>query len=427
MLLPALLVSLVAAADGGVDAGVTYEVVAIEALPQRVERVELVGASFTHPSVIHRELQFDFPGELTPSVWQLGLTRLWNCGLFSRVDGHLERRPEGLVAVVELEERFSLNPLFSFGIGGGAAWVRVGANDNNFLGRFLEWGIRYERFLAFNGGQLWFRDPRLFGKRLIGLAQVEWLFRPRPEYTRRRLQGLIDVLHEVEDVMLLGLRVEAYRDEYSAPLMGTPVIPTDLQGLTTHASIRVGRIDTVRLRESGASVEVKTSIGVSNDARAPLYVQSWVEALGFVMLGERFNLAMRAQGGLSSTAPTEQRFYLGGLDLVRGYDDSTLRTEQFALANVELRGVAFDSTWFAVVPAVFVDGAVARTETFGSRTLLSTGLGVRLLVPKMLRTGIRADLAITLVGGQPTAAGGVVGFSFGVFQFFSSSDRFSIR
>lgn len=47
----------------------------------------------------------------------------------------------------------------------------------------------YERFLAFNGGQLWFRDPRLFGKRLIGLAQVEWLFRPRPEYTRRRLQG----------------------------------------------------------------------------------------------------------------------------------------------------------------------------------------------------------------------------------------------
>jgi hypothetical protein len=107
---------------------------------------------------------------------------------------------------------------------------------------------------------------------------------------------------------------------------------------------------------------------------------------------------------------------------VRGYDDSTLRTEQFALANVELRGVVFDSTWFAAVPAVFVDGAIARTEQFGSRTLLSTGLGVRLLIPKMLRTGLRADLAVTLVGGQPQ-----VGFSFGVFQFFSSTDRLSIR
>ncbi|MCA2982023.1 MAG: hypothetical protein INH41_05525 [Myxococcaceae bacterium] len=37
-------------------------------------------------------------------------------------------------------------------------------------------------------------------------------------------------------------------------------------------------------------------------------------------------------------------------------------------------------------------------------------------------TGLRADLAVTLVGGQPQ-----VGFSFGVFQFFSSTDRLSIR
>jgi hypothetical protein len=40
----------------------------------------------------------------------------------------------------------------------------------------------------------------------------------------------------------------------------------------------------------------------------------------------------------------------------------------------------------------------------------------------MLRTGLRADLAVTLVGGQPQ-----VGFSLGVFQFFSSTDRLSIR
>lgn len=422
---PALLMTILAAADGGVveaDAGVTFEVVAVEALPLRLERVEITGLSWTKEYVAHRELQLVTPGEVSASAWQLGLTRLWNCGLFSRVDGRLERRPEGIVGVVELEERFSLNPLFSFGVGGGAAWVRVGANDTNFLGRFLEWGLRYERFLAFNGGQVWFRDPRLFGKRLVGLAQVEWLFRPRPEYTRRRLQGIVDVLHEVDDVMLLGLRVEAFRDEYFEPLAGIPKLPANMQGLLVHSSIRVGRVDTVRLRETGFSLELRNSVGVTSDANAPFYMQSWAEALGLVMLGERFNLALRAQGGLSSTAPTEQRFYLGGLDLVRGYDDSTLRTEQFALANVELRGVVFDSTWFAAVPAVFVDGAIARTEQFGSRTLLSTGLGVRLLIPKMLRTGLRADLAVTLVGGQPQ-----VGFSFGVFQFFSSTDRLSIR
>ncbi|MCA2980786.1 MAG: BamA/TamA family outer membrane protein [Myxococcaceae bacterium] len=410
------------AADAGPLPMPPADVVAPEALPLRVEAVEVRGLSWTKPFVALRELQLAVPGEVTGEQWALGLTRLWNCGLFSRVDGRLERRPEGVVAVVELEERFSLNPLFSFGVGGGAAWVRAGLNDTNFLGRFLEWGLRYERFLAFNGGQVWFRDPRLFGRRLTGLAQVEWLFRPRPEYTRRRLQGLVDVLGELEDRFLFGLRVEAFRDEYSAPLAGEARLPVDLQGVLVHPSVRMGRVDTVRLRERGASLEVRTTLGVTSDPRSPVFLQSFVEALGFWMLGERFNLALRAQLGLSTPAPTEQRFYLGGLDLIRGFDDSSVRTEQFLASNVELRGVAFDSTWFAVVPAAFVDGAVVRAESREVRGLVSAGLGVRLLVPKMLRTGLRADVAVTLAGGRPQ-----VGFAFGVFQFFSSTDRFAIR
>lgn len=415
--------------DGGAPADVDgarvdggFERLPDDALPLHVERVELVGLSGTKPFVPLRELQLDVPGPVSKEAWRVGLARLWNCGVFSRVEGRLERRPEGVVAVVELEERFSLNPLFSFGIGGGAAWVRVGANDTNLLGRFLEWGARYERFLAFNGGQVWFRDPRLFGRRLSGLVQAEWLFRPRPEYTRRRLQGIVDLLAEVADVMLFGLRTEVFRDEYTAPLEGVARVPGDLAGVATHASVRFGRVDTVRLREAGASIELRTSVGVTNDALTPLYLQAWAEALGFVPLGTRFNLALRGQAGLSTSAPTEQRFHLGGLDLIRGYADSSVRTEQFALGNLELRAVAFDSTWFAIVPAVFLDGAVVRTEALEPRGLLSAGLGVRLLVPKMLRTGLRADLAVTLVGGQPQ-----LGFAFGVFQFFSSTDRLAIR
>ena len=97
---PALLVAILAAADGGAvetDAGVTFEVVAVEALPQRLERVEITGLSWTKEYVAHRELQLVTPGEVSATAWQLGLTRLWNCGLFSRVDGRLERRPEGVV------------------------------------------------------------------------------------------------------------------------------------------------------------------------------------------------------------------------------------------------------------------------------------------------------------------------------------------
>lgn len=112
-MLTLVLSGFLASADGGVgdgglapETGSSFEVVPVEALPVRVERVELTGFSWTHPSVVHRELQLDVPGVVTAEQWALGLTRLWNCGLFSRVDGRLERRPEGVVAVLELEERF---------------------------------------------------------------------------------------------------------------------------------------------------------------------------------------------------------------------------------------------------------------------------------------------------------------------------------
>jgi hypothetical protein len=114
--------------------------------------------------------------------------------------------------------------------------------------------------------------------------------------------------------------------------------------------------------------------------------------------------------GLSTPAPAELQYHLGGLDLVRGYTDSLVRTHRYALANLELRAIAFDSTWFALGFGVFVDGAVAEDE--GLRPLLSVGGGVRLLVPRFVRTGIRADFALTLAGKVEP------GISLGVYQFF---------
>jgi outer membrane protein assembly factor BamA len=114
---------------------------------------------------------------------------------------------------------------------------------------------------------------------------------------------------------------------------------------------------------------------------------------------------------LSTDAPTELKYYLGGLDFIRGYADSLVRTQRFALVNAELRGVIFDSMWFAVMGAVFVDGALSD-DGRALTPLLSAGGGLRLLVPRLVKTGIRADVAVTLTG-RPAP-----GFSFGVYQFF---------
>ncbi len=380
------------------------------AWPQRIDAVEVRGMSWTKEFVVLRELPWKPGAVVTEAQWALGLTRLWNTGILSRVDGAVERRGGQTVAVLSLEERFALNPLLSFGAGGGRFWFRVGLNDINFIGRFLEWGARYERFDTYNGGQGWVRDPRLFNRRLDGTLQFDYLFRPRPEYVRRRLGGLADVQGELHDNLRLGARVEFFRDEYQPPLVGPAVLPDTLLAGTVALVVRAGRVDTLRLRQSGLSVELKQTFGLSADAVVRGITQTQLEVLGYALLGERWNLAVRAQAAVSSQAPPEQQFYLGGLDLIRGYPDSVLRTQAFALANTELRATLFDSTWVAFVGAVFVDAALA--ERSGPVGLLSMGAGVRVLVPKLLETGLRADVAVAMLG-QPNA-----GFSVGVWQFF---------
>lgn len=379
------------------------------AWPRVIDRVEVKGISWTKEFVVLRELPWKPGGPVSEELWALGTTRLWNTDLFSRIDARVEAREGETVAVYELEERFSLNPLVSFGVGGGAWWFRVGANDVNWLGRYLEWGARYERFDVYNGGQGWLRDPRLFGKRLMGLVQLDYLFRPRPEYVRRRLGGTAEVFGEVDDETRAGVRLEVFRDEYLAPLEGPSNLPPELVAGQLTGTVRFGRVDTVRLRQRGWSLELRETLGLPSSGL--VYSQTFLEFLGFVLFGERWNVAVRAQAAMSSEAPTELQYWLGGLDLVRGYADSLVRARSYALTNVELRVTLFDSMWFAVVAAAFIDAAIAQ-QAQQARGLLSAGGGVRLLVPRLVKTGIRADVAVTVLG-RPE-----VGLALGVFQFF---------
>lgn len=377
--------------------------------PLVIDRVEVTGISWTKEAVVLRELPWRAGDTVDEATWELGTTRLWNTDLFSRIEARLEPGEGAYVARYALEERFSLNPLLSFGAGGGKWWLRVGANDVNWLGRYLEWGVRYERFDVYNGGQGWLRDPRLFGRRLMGLLQVDYLFRPRPEYTRRRLGGTVELLGELDDWTRAGVKLEFFRDEYLAPLEGEARLPPTLLAGQLTGTVRVGRVDTVRLRQKGWSLEVRETLGLPSSGF--LYSQTLLEFLGFALVGARWNVAVRAQAGLSSDAPTELQYWLGGLDLVRGYADSLVRTRAFALANAEVRATLFDSMWFAVQAVAFVDGALA--EQGGPKGLLSAGGGVRLLVPRLVKTGVRADVAVTLLGARPEP-----GLSLGVFQFF---------
>lgn len=393
-------------------------------VPTRVDAVRIEGSSLTRDDTILRELAFGVPGEVTPADWDLSEKRLWNlgvtAGVFSRVELSLETAPEGNTAVIRLEDRIPAGPVFRFNSGGGRFYLWLGAAYGNVAGRAIEARAFYERFDAYDGFSVSVTDPRFLGQRLSLSLQGEWLCRPRPDFVGRRLAVRLQAEWSPpwwpEDNVRPLLKLEGSSDTF--PLAATDRLPLSASmAFTVTPGIRLGRVDTVRLRQEGFSLEPRVGLGFSTDPSAPTTVKADLEAYAYVLLGSRLNFASRLLVGGVDGARVQDRFFIGGLDLVRGYLDSEVRATAWAVANAELRVVAFDSTWFAVIPVVFVDGGVAHKDSGGEAWLASVGTGLRLFIPRLARFGARLEGSLTL-GPTASTRAFAPGFNFGIYHFF---------
>jgi hypothetical protein len=384
----------------------------------RIDEVQIDGLWRAKPFVVTRELPWKAGEVVTPEQWQLGLDRLWNMSLFSRVNARVITDGERKIAKLDLEERFTLNPLFKYAItkkaGGDTVWwLRVGLSDNNLFGRFIEFGAQYERFGSFNGGQFWLKQPRLFDRRLIGLFQIERLARPRPGFVVFRALARFEVSGEVHDRLAFLGRTDFIADSFQPPVSDEPpTVPRSNQGALLTAGVRFGRVDLDRLRHKRWQLQIQPTLGLTNDAAGRTFGQVWSEFLWFLPFGSRGTVALRVQGAAMTHAGLQNRYYIGGLDLVRGLPDNAIRTNAFGLGNFEVRFIAFDSMLLALVPTLFVDGVIAAGDDGGPmRSEATAGGGCRFLIPRLVATGMRVDVAVPLRGGGPQA-------SVGVYQFF---------
>lgn len=395
------------------EANNEIEVAPDVALPARLDAIEVRGLIRTQEFVVLRELGFEAGQVVGRAALDLAIKRLWNTTIFSKVRGRVERRAGRTVLALDLEDRWTLNPLLGYGSGGNAFFFRIGAADNNVAGRFLEAQAQYQFFDGFHGGQVILRDPRLFHRRMELTVQLERLVRPRPRFSDQRTLGAVELSRLfLSDRVRVGLRASVFADRFLPPLEPPADLPAPTETALFEPSFRVGRVDTVRLRQTGATLELKPGLGLPVGGPGSQFAQGQLEALLFALVGSRANVAVRVRAAGVSQVPRHLLVYAGGLDLVRGFPDNHAAARALALANVELRVVAFDSTWFAVMPTGFVDGMVWRTEEGARRGALSGGLGVRLLIPKFVGTGLRLDAAV------PVESPFKVSPSFGVYQFF---------
>lgn len=383
-------------------------------LPAVIDELEINGLWRTKRYIVERELPYKAGQTVTVEDWELGLARLANMGVFSRVAGRLEQREEKLVAVFDLEERWTIILILRTGGGGGAAWFQTGLSDINTLGRFVETGALYERFDRYNGFQVWAKHPRLFDERQELHVIADRMVRPRPGFALLRTGVHLEYSRQLTDSLITGGKLEWFHDHFDPPFEGEARTPVDSQSVFATYWLRVGRVDVKRLLHDGWLLDVKPSLGVTNAPGRFGFGQLLVEAQKFHILNSRLLVGGRVRVAASTDAQEQHRYYLGGLDTVRGYPDNHVRTDLFAFANLEARFVAFDSTWLAIMPTLFVDAAAARDDRAGPLGLLSAGAGVRILFPRLYRSGARIDFPVPLTPlGKPTLA-------FGVYQFFGN-------
>lgn len=364
--------------------------------PVVIDDVEIVGLWRTLPKVALRELPWKPGTSVTGEEWELGLVRLWNTGIFSRVSGRIEPRDDGRnVAVLSLEERWTILPILRFTLSGDTLWLQLGAYDLNLFGRFLDVGFRYERFGEHNGGAVWFHDPRLFNLRLDSRLTLEHLTRPRTTFAATKTAARLELLYEEHDRLRWGGNLEVWGDSFSANDQTSTLPSASRSGAATFIA-RAGLVSTERLRQYGWSLELRPMLGVTNAPVAPLFAQAFGEAIGFARVGQRWNLGARIQAGITSPVQPQLHYWFGGLDILRGFTDNYLQGTAFAAINAEARFIAFDSTWLALMPTVFVDAAAVNPQDGSPPAAVSAGGGIRFIVPRLVRTVVRVDVAVPL-------------------------------
>lgn len=409
-------------------------------MPVVVDAIRIEGPVRTRDFVIRRELGFQEGDSIDSSKIDLAVARLWNTTIFADVAVHLkatvdEAGHRRVTVIVHAIDRWTLNPLFSFGTGGGASFVRVGAFDNNLLGRFLEVWAQYENFDGFHGGQTLFREPRLADQRLELLIQAERLTRPRRGFSDQRTQAIVELARLTNgDRMRFALRARVAADRFLPPFDSPPYFPSPTETYSLEPSFRLGRVDLIRLRYQGVSLELKPVVGaIGSSDVADAYAGLTLEMLWFQMVGRRFNLAARVRGANISKVPPHLELWAGGLDLVRGFPDNFIRSRAITFGNVEARWLGFDSTWVAIMPVAFLDGVAAASPSGKTGVAVAGGAGVRILLPNLVAAGLRVDFAVPLYSDvqqvrldeqsrfgptSPAARPWTIQPSIGVYQFF---------
>ncbi|NLJ39235.1 MAG: BamA/TamA family outer membrane protein [Candidatus Atribacteria bacterium] len=319
-----------------------------------VEQIKIEGTEKTKDYVILRELSFKTPTKFDFSEIKKSMRAVYNLGFFDDISMKIEpgSDPNNVIIVIKVIEKLTGEAGLGVGYNTEDGWLGfIRYQESNFGGNAQKLELRYE-FGSRTLYRLYFEEPWLFDTPTYFSLSVYDQIRER----KNREEGEIIGRYEEERVggqVAFGRRFSDYwrwRLSYKTENIMLTALEGEVPnrgGLTNSLTpmIIYDTRDDVFNPHSGwygiAQAEIAGRfLGGDNN-----YNKYILDIRNYIDTGQDTVLALRLMGGIADTMlPEYEKFSVGGVNTLRGYDLSEFEGEQMLVFNAEYRWDIADNT-----------------------------------------------------------------------------------
>lgn len=312
-----------------------------------IERVEFEGLQKTKEYVLRRELTFTPPVVFDFAKIKESMRAIYNLGFFEDITMKLEPGSDRdhVVVRVKVVEKATGEAGIGVGYNSEKGWLGfVRYQESNFGGNAQKLELRYE-FGARTLYRISFEEPWLFGEPIFfGVALYDKVEKKKNwvdqevvgEYEEERLGGQVAlggrfgkdwqwrVQYKSEDIAIIPLEGEPPQGDGKANSL-TPTVIYDTRDDVFNP--HEGWYCTLQVEFAGGF------LGGDYD-----YTKYVLDARNYISAGENAVLALRLLGGIADRElPSFEKFSVGGVNTLRGYDLYEFQGDKMLVANLEYR------------------------------------------------------------------------------------------
>ncbi len=366
-----------------------------------IGRINIAGNVKTIDKVIRREVRVDEGDEYSASKIKKSKQRLEDLQYFESVD--INQKPDPDKKTVDIDVNVKEKPTGFFTIGGGYSSIdnligMVDVTQTNLFGRGYSLTLRGELGGKSSYYTIAFRDPWFLDKPLLFGFN---LYRQKREYVNYTKDGTgmsITFGKRYGEDWSASVTYELEKSKVTNVADDADIIIKDMQGNLLTSSVTFQIVNDTRDSYIDPSTGRRhsltlTTAGLGGDTG---FWKSMLDLGWYIPIFEESTLHLRGRIGWSDSLfskkyPLYERFYVGGLDTIRGLGygeagpkdtkNDPIGAKKTLIANIEYL--------FPIVSEMKLKGLIFfdigkgydETEKFGSNIKYSTGFGFRWFSP----------------------------------------------